>query len=74
MEEYTKPPLTYGEQVALLKSRGLRITDEKRIEEQLANISYYRLSAYMRPFKEKKEDGISDIFREGISWENIWKL
>ncbi len=73
MEKYTKPPLTYREQVALLKSRGLRITDERQTEEQLANISYYRLSAYMRSFKEKKE-GMSDMFREGVSWENISRL
>lgn len=57
MERYLKPPLTYEEQVKLLKSRGMIIPDEKRAERLLANISYYRLSAYMLPYK-KKENGL----------------
>lgn len=30
MERYTKPPLTYQQQVELLKSRGLQFADEAR--------------------------------------------
>lgn len=52
MERYTKPPLTYQQQVELLKSRGLQFADETRAKRHLANISYYRMSAYMLPFKE----------------------
>lgn len=51
MEKYNKPPLTYTEQVELLKSRGMTVPDEKRAERLLANISYYRISAYMLPYK-----------------------
>lgn len=53
MENYIKPPLTYTNQVALLQSRGMLIPDVKRAERLLANISYYRLSAYMLPYKKK---------------------
>lgn len=75
MEQYAKPPLKYTEQVKLLKSRGLIFANEQRAEKQLANISYYRLSAYMLPYKKKDEnDIIIDEFKEDTSWENIHNL
>ncbi|MEE1272412.1 MAG: Abi-like protein, partial [Bacteroidales bacterium] len=58
MEQYAKPPLKYTEQVNLLKSRGLIFADEQGAEKQLANISYYRLSAYMLPYKKKDENDV----------------
>lgn len=75
MEQYAKPPLKYTEQVKLLKSRGLIFANEQGAEKQLANISYYRLSAYMLPYKKKDEnDIIIDEFKEDTSWENIHNL
>ena len=74
MEQYNKPPLTYKEQVRLLKSRGVRFADEQEAENQLANISYYRLSAYMLPYKMKVEGDIVDLFKEGTTWEKIYRL
>jgi len=68
--KYTKPPLTFEEQVELLKSRGLTIPDEKRTIRHLSNVSYYRLSAYMIPFREKD----SDDFVEGTTWDDIYNL
>ena len=62
MEVFNKPPLTYEQQVNLLLSRGLVITDKKRTEKHLANISYYRLSAYMLPYKKKESGIILDTF------------
>lgn len=46
MERYTKPPLTYQQQVELLKSRGLQFADEARAKRHLANISYYSECLY----------------------------
>lgn len=37
MGKYAKPPLTYREQVELLKSRGMIFADEQRAKKQLAN-------------------------------------
>ena len=75
MEHYEKHPLKYTEQVNLLKSRGMIFADEQRAKKQLANISYYRLSAYMLPYKKKDEnDIIIDEFKEGTTWENIYNL
>lgn len=48
---YTKPSLSIESQIQLLQSRGLQINDTKRATRHLSNISYYRLSAYMKPFQ-----------------------
>lgn len=46
---YTKPALTYMEQLEQLKNRGLIIKDEAKALHLLENISYYRLSGYWYP-------------------------
>jgi abortive infection bacteriophage resistance protein len=55
MSTYNKPHLTFEKQLALLKSRGLEITDEKAALEYLRRLGYYRLSGYWRPFCEKSQ-------------------
>lgn len=74
MREYTKPPLTYQQQVELLKSRGLLIPDEERAIRHLSNISYYRLSAYMLPCKKIKDGRYTDHFIEGKTWDDVYNL
>ncbi|MBR2199666.1 MAG: Abi family protein, partial [Bacteroidales bacterium] len=74
MKEYTKPPLTYQQQVELLKSRGLLIPDEERAIRHLSNISYYRLSAYMLPCKKIKDGRYTDHFSEGKTWDDVYNL
>ena len=48
---YNKPPLPISEQIDLLESRDLVISNKSEAESYLNNISYYRLSAYMLPFQ-----------------------
>jgi len=43
---YTKPALTYAEQIQQLIARGLAIPDENKATHLLEMISYYRLSGY----------------------------
>lgn len=74
METYTKLPLTYVQQTNLLKSRGLVFLDERRAQRHLANISYYRLSACMLPYKESKNGVILDTFKSGTTWDDIYQL
>ena len=75
MKKYTKPALDFQAQIELLKSRGLRIDDEKRAIRHLSNVSYYRLSAYMLPFKELDAQGEpTDTFIPGTSWDDIYNL
>jgi abortive infection bacteriophage resistance protein len=52
--KYTKPPLSYMEQVNLLKERGLRISDPKSAESFLRSVNYYRLSGYCLPYEESR--------------------
>lgn len=74
MEVYNKSPLTYTEQIELLRSRGMVVSDKQRAEKHLANISYYRLSAYMLPYKQKEKGKILDSFREGVTWNMVYNL
>lgn len=54
MEKYTKVALTIDEQIELLEGRGLDIPDTDRTARHLSNISYYRMSAYMIPFRQSR--------------------
>ncbi len=72
--EYTKPPKTYQEQIELLISRGLIIKDTKRAERHLSAISYYRLSAYMLPYKQWDENGFTDKYKLGTTWNQVHDL
>ena len=51
MRRFTKPALTVAEQVQLLRDRNLIIKDPERTARYLEVISFFRLSAYMRPFQ-----------------------
>ncbi len=66
MTLYTKPHLSYQEQVDLLKSRGLIIKDEAFAILKLRHISYYRLSAYFLPFCSEVHK-----FKKGVTFESI---
>ena len=74
MRTYDKLPLTFKKQIELFRQRKLAIPDPARTERHLANISYYRLSAYMLPYKKSKEGCILDEFREGTTWDMIYDL
>ena len=66
---YTKPALTFPEQLDLLESRGLAIPDRTAAEAILSRISYYRFSAYCLPFKNNR-----DKFHKGTTWEKVMGL
>lgn len=51
-----KKHLSLTEQVSLLESRGLIITDKEEAEKLLYHVNYYRLSGYLHGFKQ--DDGI----------------
>jgi abortive infection bacteriophage resistance protein len=52
---YSKPPLTFTEQITRLEQNGMVFSDKQQAEAQLANISYYRLSAYWYPFRVRDQ-------------------
>lgn len=50
MTQFDKPSHTLDEQLGKLAARGLTVQDADRARHYLSNISYFRLSAYTRPF------------------------
>jgi abortive infection bacteriophage resistance protein len=66
---YTKPALTFDQQLAQLEARGMRVGDRNLAIHTLGRISYYRLSAYWHLFKQS--DG---TFEPGTTFEEALKL
>lgn len=48
---YNKPHLSFDQQLALLKNRGLEVSDDALGISYLGRIGYYRLSAYLYPMR-----------------------
>jgi abortive infection bacteriophage resistance protein len=63
---YNKAPLSFQDQLNLMKSRGLVVGNEQRALSYLQEISYYRLSAYFLPYQK-----IKDQFDKGTTFEKI---
>jgi abortive infection bacteriophage resistance protein len=68
-KNFTKTHLTYDEQIELLESRGLIISNKALARKKLKHISYYRLSAYFLPFQKEK-----DIFIHDTRFEEILRF
>lgn len=67
-QKFNKPPLTVEDQISLLKTRGLIIGDEVRLEYYLRNISYYHLSIYFKHFQK------DDHFFPGTDFEDVLNI
>lgn len=52
MSRYNKPYLTFEQQLELLKSRGLEVTNDIIALEYLRRLGYYRLSGYWYPCRK----------------------
>lgn len=76
---YSKPYLTIPQQIALLQSRGLHISNHAKAEHYLAKIGYYRLSGYWyilrkRTHSPEGEPIVVDDFAEGASLDDVHDL
>lgn len=65
-----KNHLSIPDQVALMKSRGLIISDEKAAGNALYSLNYYRLSGYLHSFRVKG----SDRYVSGLTWERLQRI
>lgn len=65
--KYEKLPLTFEEQAQKLIQRGL-IADEDEIVKRLKSVNYYRLSAYLYPFRNP-----DDTYKSGTTLHLVWK-
>lgn len=71
--EYTKPHLSFEEQAERLIQRGLIVRDKQRFIQILSQVSYYRLSAYWYPFRERDEQGkTKETLCPEITLERVW--
>jgi len=64
-----KKPTTFDEQLQLLESRGLVIGNDDKCLDFLRSTNYYRLTAYLLPFKQD-----DDTYLPGITFERIHQI
>lgn len=69
MQEYSKAPLTYAQQVDLLQTRGLTVVSTDDAIRFLQQVNYYRFSAYCIPFQNSR-----DCFTPSATFEKIVEL
>ena len=72
--KYTKPPLTFEAQLALLESRGMTIEDAPGALGALAHLNYYRLRAYWRGMEGAKCPDEDHRFQAGASFKRALRL
>ena len=67
---------TLDEQIALLQSRGMIISDIENAKEILYDVGYYRLGFYWFPFEETypKKDNRDHKFKPGTNFINAVRL
>lgn len=71
---YEKPALSTDDQIALLQTRGLTVQDAARATHYLKFIGYYRLSGYLRFFRDTAANPQNENFRAGTTFENALDL
>ena len=68
---YNKQPTDITTQLAMLKQRGLIVSDEDAALRQLASISYFRLASYWKIFET---DEATHQFGSGTRLEDVISL
>ena len=68
---YSKPALTYHQQLELLKERGLTIQNKDKALHLLEQVSYYRLSAYFYPLFVDKAN---HIFKKDARFQDAFYM
>lgn len=71
---FTKPAIDIDDQIALLRSRGLTISDEGRARHYLRFIGYYRLTGYALVFQVNYNADGSHRFHHGANFDDILDL
>lgn len=72
MRVFDKPAIDVGQQIVLLKARGLQFQDEARAQHFLEAVSFFRLTPYMRPFQVP--DDPQHAFRSGTGFRSLTRL
>lgn len=69
---FPKPYSSPEQIVQVLKSRGMLMKDEQKVENYLMNIGYHRLSAYIHPFYKSPKRDL--VLKEGTTFEQVLTL
>jgi abortive infection bacteriophage resistance protein len=72
MTAFDKPAQSIDQHLDTLRQRGLAIHDEARARHYLGNISYYRLSAYTRPFYQPEHS--EHAFLQNTCFDDVLHL
>lgn len=72
--KFSKPATDLAAQIALLRARGLGISDEARARHYLRHIGYYRLSGYALPFQVDHNADGAHRFRAGVGFDDVLDL
>lgn len=73
---YLKRATTIDEQIAILKERGILISNEIKAKETLLDIGYFRLGFYCFPFEEgyPNKDNRTHSYVKGTDFEDVVRL
>ena len=71
MAHYTDKPLSFQQQIELLKNNGLSFADESKALHTLQQISYFRLKSYLMPLMSDK---VLHTFKSGATFEQAYML
>jgi abortive infection bacteriophage resistance protein len=71
---YDKEHKSFDEQLEILNTRGLIISNDEYVLTKLQHINYYRLSAYFLPLQYKKNSANKNQFLPNTTFENVIKL
>lgn len=71
MAHYTDKPLSFPQQIQLLKENGLSFADESKALHTLQQISYFRLKSYLMPLMRDK---VLHTFKNGTTFEQAYTL
>lgn len=69
--DYTKVALDSPDLLAMLKQRGLQVTDEQEALRTLSVVSCFRIACYFRPLEINKQ---THVFRQGATWDQALVL
>ncbi|MEG1132641.1 MAG: Abi family protein [Romboutsia sp.] len=64
-----KDPKSFDEQIEILQSRGLIITDKENAKFVLSNLNYYRFSAYLLHAKND-----NNTYKENTQFDDIYNI
>lgn len=68
MGKYNRVATTVENQVDILFSRGLDITNSTEVRQKIENIGYFKLKGYCFPFYDQK-----DHFSSGITFDQVYE-